>query len=120
MEKTFAHIDHKKNQLSQNPFCLWLKQAGLEQDALIFAPSMSYFVLGFRDILELAKRPNPKTELDFSINVHCEEDKEHWKWFLGDIQKLGYLNMSPEEFIFQKTKYYFLFLTSHEQKSVKL
>lgn len=99
MRSTFQKIEQRKRRLSLSPFCGWLSEAGLEQDALGFAPSMSYFVLGFRDILALAKRNNPRTDLDRAINLHCEEDREHWKWFLSDIQKLGYLNTTPEKIL---------------------
>ncbi len=101
MKMTFQKIEQRKKQLSQSAFCTWLQQVGPEQDALGFAPSMSYFVLGFRDILALAKRESPASELDLAINHHCEEDREHWKWFLTDIQKLGYLNTTPEKFLFR-------------------
>lgn len=101
MKSTFAKIETRKKQLGKNTFCQWLRQVGPEQDALSFAPSMSYFVLGFRDILALAKRKQPKTELDEAINHHCEEDREHWKWFLSDIQKMGYLDTTPEKFLFR-------------------
>lgn len=98
--KTVLHeIEKQKEILSKTKFAAWLEDLEMNHDVLAFAPSMSYFVLGFRDILELAKRQNPENALDFAINAHCEEDKEHWKWFLSDIQNLGYLNRSPLELI---------------------
>ncbi len=108
MKNAFQKIEQRQKQLARSAFCAWLNQVGLDQDALRFAPSMTYFVLGFRDILALAKRERSVSEsvsdldeLDLAINTHCEEDREHWKWFLSDIEKLGYLNTTPEKFLFR-------------------
>lgn len=99
MKEVLREIEIQKEILNATKFAKRLTDLELRHDVLAFAPSMSYFVLGFRDILELAKRKNPKSALDFAINAHCEEDKEHWKWFLNDIQNLGYLNGSSFEFV---------------------
>ncbi len=99
MQTILTFIENKKQELSNHSFCRWLETAPLSQDALAFAPSMSYFVLGFRDILELVKYANPQTDLEKAINHHCEEDSEHWKWFLQDLSALGYLNSSTEVFL---------------------
>ncbi|MDO9181807.1 MAG: hypothetical protein Q7U04_05335, partial [Bacteriovorax sp.] len=56
---------------------------------LTFVPAMTFFVLGFRDVLSYLKRTNPKDIWDHSINVHCEEDANHWLWFIEDLQKIG-------------------------------
>ena len=31
-----------------------------------------------------------ESELDAKINAYCHEDSEHWRWYLDDLQKLGY------------------------------
>lgn len=98
MKEVLHEIEIQKEILSASKFAKWLTDLELKHDVLAFIPSMTYFVLGFRDILELAKREDPKSALDFAINAHCEEDKEHWKWFLNDLQNLGYLNGSCFEF----------------------
>lgn len=101
MKNVMNLISLKKKHLSRNTFCNWLDTVQADQDALSFTPSMSYFVLGFRDILELAKYNTPKSTLEHAINIHCEEDKEHWKWFLNDLDYLGYLNTSTKDFIYK-------------------
>jgi hypothetical protein len=50
---------------------------------------MTFFVLGFRDVLSYLKRPNPKDVWDHAINIHCDEDANHWLWFIQDLQKIG-------------------------------
>jgi hypothetical protein len=50
---------------------------------------MTFFVLGFRDVLSYLKRKNPQTFWDHTINLHCEEDSNHWLWFIDDLQRIG-------------------------------
>lgn len=50
---------------------------------------MTFFVLGFRDVLSYLKRPRPESVWDHMINIHCEEDANHWMWFIEDLQKIG-------------------------------
>ena len=99
MQTILTLIENKKQKLSTHSFCRWLEAAPLNQDALAFAPSMSYFVLGFRDILELVKYTNPQSDLEKAINHHCEEDSEHWKWFL-QRRKFGRPSRSSSRFLF--------------------
>jgi len=87
------NLIEKNNHLcSQHNFFEWLRKPEFiqnEKDVLSFAPSMTFFVLGFKDILESIKLDNPKTEIEKIINIHCHEDSQHWLWFLDDLTKLG-------------------------------
>ena len=50
---------------------------------------MTFFILGFRDILEEVRIKNPKSETELSLNAHCDEDSEHWLWFIEDLKELN-------------------------------
>lgn len=89
----FALIEKRSDQLATNNLCRWITQyhptdkSG--KDIFAFTPSMLYFILGFRDILSHLKYSNPKSQLEFAINQHCLEDKNHWMWYLQDLKTLG-------------------------------
>ncbi len=49
---------------------------------------MTFFVLGFKDILAATYSPSPTSLLEENLNTHCEEDADHWLWFLDDLATL--------------------------------
>jgi len=55
---------------------------------------MTFFVLGFKDILREMQYENPTTEVELEINTHCIEDIHHWEWFLSDLERLGFSHKS--------------------------
>lgn len=57
---------------------------------LSFTPAMLYYLMGFKDVLAALSRRNPETRLDRYINAYCVEDGDHWRWYLTDMEKLGY------------------------------
>lgn len=87
-------IEMRSAKLSQNPLCKWI--VGEEsknlppQEVLGFAPSMLNFIMGFKDILEELEYMSPKNELEHIVNQHCKEDKDHWRWYLEDLEVLGF------------------------------
>lgn len=80
-------IENKKHALNQHPFIHWMSSTN--ENPLSFAPAMTFFVLGFKDVLNYLKRSNPATIWDHVINIHCEEEANHWIWFIEDLQKIG-------------------------------
>lgn len=87
------YIKEQQLELSQHPFCLHLKNTSLSSpDLLAFVPHMTFFVLGFRDILETLRIENPQSDADRQLNQHIEEDSEHWQWFIQDLEKLDLSN----------------------------
>src|SRR5690348_15890972 len=91
MKTILPIIDARKRQLGDSPFCRWLAgDEGSDEDRFAFVPAQLFLVLGFRDILSFLKVANPKTDLDALINVHCQEDLDHWKWYLEDLEMLGF------------------------------
>lgn len=55
---------------------------------------MSFLVLGFKDILAFLRVPTPKNSLEASINLHVQEDSDHWLWYLADLERLGFTRES--------------------------
>lgn len=91
MKHVLSSIKHQQEKLSQTPLFLWLKDDTIDgYERLSFSPSMMYYLMGFKDVLSALHRPHPKTDIDTHINAYCDEDAEHWRWYLSDLQKLGY------------------------------
>jgi hypothetical protein len=86
MHHALTMIDAEKNRLADHELIQWMTSTSRP---LTFVSSMTFFVLGFRDVLSYLKRTNPKDIWDHSINIHCEEDSNHWTWFIEDMQKIG-------------------------------
>ena len=55
------------------------------QDKLTFIPRMLFFVLGFKDIMELVRYEGETSDLQESVNTHSDEDSNHWEWYLKDL-----------------------------------
>lgn len=88
MNPIYARIAKHKSSLEKHPFCLHLTMAREIDGNLDFIPKMSFFVLGFRDILETIRIDNPSTPLEEDLNLHCDEDSNHWLWFIEDLARL--------------------------------
>jgi hypothetical protein len=86
MQYIFTIIEEEKSKLATHDLIKWITTS---DQPLTFVPAMTFFVLGFRDVLSYIKRTNPKDFWDHSINTHCEEDANHWQWFIEDLQKIG-------------------------------
>lgn len=90
MSKLLSQIAKNQSQLEKHAFCQNLiHRQDVSLNAYSFVPHMTFFVLGFKDILETVRIENPKTEIEYSLNAHCEEDSEHWRWFIKDLEKLN-------------------------------
>jgi len=95
MERILKKIEMESRKLDDSPLCHWLRSdKATHEDRLSFAPSMLFFVLGFKDMLSVMRVNNPKTDTDFEINTHCDEDLDHWKWYLRDLESLGFIPQS--------------------------
>jgi|GEM_PF-1720701 len=54
-------------------------------DKLKFVPRMLFFVLGFKDLMQMVRYEDPQTDLEKSVNIHSDEDSFHWEWYLKDL-----------------------------------
>lgn len=89
---TDDYILAHKTSLEEHSFIKALASDTGNVQVLSFARDMAFFVLGFRDLLDLARIQNPSNATDFKLNQHCDEDSEHWLWFLEDLEALDALN----------------------------
>ena len=56
---------------------------------LAVLPTMSFWVLGFGDAMALLRTSCGDTPLDEILRQHAEEDAEHWRWFVMDLETLA-------------------------------
>jgi len=93
MNELIKKLQERKNNLDQSEFCDFLKNTDIPaKQRLSFAPSMFYFVLGFRDMLTALTDESDTSEYQKIVNVHCVEDSTHWYWYLRDLKHLSKLN----------------------------
>lgn len=52
---------------------------------LNFVPRMLFFVMGFKDLMQLVRYENPTNDLEKGVNTHSDEDSNHWEWYLNDL-----------------------------------
>jgi hypothetical protein len=90
MKKLFLRIEQHKTRLANHSFCLRLKHAkSKDKNIFFFVPQMTFFVLGFRDLLDYMYIPQPNNQVEQMLNEHCREDSDHWLWFIQDLEKLN-------------------------------
>jgi hypothetical protein len=90
MPTLLQQIAVRQSQLENHIFCQHLlHRKDISQTAYSFVPHMTFFILGFRDILDEIRIKNPKTKTELSLNAHCDEDSGHWLWFIEDLKELN-------------------------------
>lgn len=88
--KLKAAFEHGSTKFANNP--LHLKLRDTEEtinDKLDFLPRMMFFVMGFKDLMQLVRYPDPQNEVETIINTHSDEDSHHWQWYLDDLSQLS-------------------------------
>ncbi len=97
MKKIIKYIEFEQKKLSESEFLKWLADSSISPShRLSFTPSMLFFIMGFKDLLESIHIKNPQTPLENIISTHCEEDLHHWKWYIEDLKTLGYGNIGND------------------------
>lgn len=91
MRRILDQIEKHREELASQPLFKFLSDDNIDgATRLSFAPSMLYYLMGFKDVLRLLERPAADGKLHRFINAYCGEDAEHWRWYLTDLGKLGY------------------------------
>ncbi len=86
-----SQIDAARRDLAQTAFLRRLASDTVSvEEKLAFVPAMAFFIMGFRDILGFMAYPRPSTPLQVQVNRHCDEDADHWAWYVGDLERLGH------------------------------
>lgn len=94
MQNILNLIEKRSEKLYQNSLCHWIVGDDSKhlppQEVLGFTPSMLYFIMGFKDILQTLEYAQPRDRYEYMVNQHCAEDKDHWRWYLEDLKTLGF------------------------------
>ena len=70
--------------------------------------------MGFKDCMAMLRDREPVSKLDALVQHHAEEDAEHWRWFLNDLNTLnidGIAQRPPTEILYD--------LWSDERRAVR-
>lgn len=88
MRTVNQHIEAQSRRLSVHPFFTDLRPQPSLQQALVFAPVLSPWVMSFQDVIrinaDLAVEPTIRRQL----KQHAAEDQGHEAWFLEDLRML--------------------------------
>ncbi len=93
------HLGAEK--FANNPLHQKLRRDTDIRKQLNFVPDMLFFVMGFKDLMQLVRYESPKNDLEKSVNTHSDEDSNHWEWYLNDLTFMSgqFKNSSPVELI---------------------
>lgn len=83
-EFTYGALKFQNNPLHQK-----LKSNAQVLDKLAFVPRMLFFVMGFKDLMQVVRYDNPENDLERSVNTHSDEDSNHWEWYLKDLEYMS-------------------------------
>lgn len=90
MKELSELISSERTKLSQNPLNVYfLKTTVSFEEKISCLDRMTFFILGFKDLMLLMRYQSPASDLELILNQHSEEDSQHWQWFLKDLRHLG-------------------------------
>lgn len=69
-----------------NPINKLLREDRPVHEKLKFIPRMLFFVLGFKDLMNLVRYENATNETELAVNAHSDGDSHHWEWYLQDLE----------------------------------
>jgi hypothetical protein len=92
MKKVLSFIEEKKYDFSQLPLCHYMRDNSIDpRQRLSWAPWLAPYAMNFGDLNKYVLRKEPTTDkIQKMINVHTFEDDHHWRWFLEDLETLGF------------------------------
>jgi hypothetical protein len=92
MKLVMERLAQKTQEFSRAPLFDFLRDKSIEpRKRLAFAPSVAHFVMSFADLYAFVLQVNPPSDkYQELVNAHAREDENHWRWFLDDIEKLGF------------------------------
>lgn len=88
--KVSSYIDERKSRFASHSFFGFLYDSSVSVERRIsFLPRLSHFVMSFADISQyILPFESPENDLERAINVHSEEDANHWQWFINDLKRM--------------------------------
>lgn len=92
MKAVIERLEQKTLEFARLPLFEFLRDGRVDpRKRLSFAPSVAHFVMSFADLYSFVLQAHPATdEYQKLVNAHAQEDAEHWRWFLDDLEKLGF------------------------------
>lgn len=84
MEAIRDHIERKQEEFMRHPFFDLLERLDSLEDVRCFVPEMTFWVMGFQDILRLNEERVSDPFLRKVARHHRLEDAGHEQWFLHD------------------------------------
>lgn len=96
MAPVLKRIGELKRNYAKLPFFEFLRDEEIDAgDRIMFFPCMAYFILSFGDLNKYILRKEPAEDAHQArINTHTYEDDHHWPWYLEDLRKLGFDQMT--------------------------
>ena len=90
MHPLFQTFEAGRQLLAANPSVSAMADPNTSVSAkLTVVPTMAFWVLAFGDAMALIRRTAGETPLDTILRHHAEEDAEHWRWFVADLEVLA-------------------------------
>jgi hypothetical protein len=90
MKRIIALVEQEQHALEQNPLFQWLRQVDEDDPRKInFIPSMYFYILAFRDLLNLITGDEDGA-LQTAVNAYVDEDAGHYLWYIEDMAKAGF------------------------------
>ncbi len=89
MQVVLSEIQYQQEKFSNLQFFKRLESSHCLQDAEVFVPGLSFFVLTFQDVLRLNEARITDPVLHPIVHHHRQEDLGHDAWFLYDLRQLG-------------------------------
>lgn len=92
MQQMLELIRREREAYERHPFILYLRDASIPaEQRLAYAPFAAHFVMTFADINRFMFRdPDSSDPYQAMVNRHSDEDAVHWRWFLNDLEVLGW------------------------------
>jgi len=92
MKQVIERIEQRSAAFAQLPLFAFLRDHSIDpRKRLSFAPSVAHFVMSFADLYDFVLQVHPPGDAyQELVNAHAREDENHWRWFLDDLQKLGF------------------------------
>ena len=92
MKEVLTLIEQKKQEFAQLPLFEFMQDKSIDpRQRLAFAPCVAPFIMSFADLNKYVLREEPTNSVvQALINQHTYEENDHWRWFLEDIEKLGF------------------------------
>jgi hypothetical protein len=97
MQSVIALVDARRAEFGRRPlFTLLADRSIAPETRLAFVPHMAHFVMGFADLCNfiLPESP-PRDGFAELVNAHAAEDRDHWPWYLHDLEQLGHDRPQP-------------------------